>query len=514
MEWYGDSVTVPDGVWVLVPELLLLLGALITYTAGRIRKQRGSLLIGSIATLFAFASLAMLLTAIPAVLAGEIPSVTLHPTGIRLALDPLALFLGCAGTTLLCITCLYSIRDLEADADAEKYYALLLLMVAGVVGIGLAQDLFNMYVFFELMAIASFPLVAYHTGAWEPVRAATKYAIMSAVGSVTALLGISFVFVYAGTLEMDGIGPALDSIAPGTIQSIILIAGGFMVAGFGVKAAIVPFHTWLPDAHSVAPSGISAMLSGIIIEAGLIALIKSLIPLSGLDTHLSFGLTLALFAAVTMCMGNLIALKQRDLKRMLACSSIAHMGYIMLGFAFGMGLSGQGTGLGFTGGLYHILGHMFMKGGAFLCVGAFIYAIQAKNLDEMKGIGRALPLIGIPYTLCILSLNGVPPMTGFISELFICRAGIGLGGLGVVFVLIMLVNIVISIGYYFPSINVVMLSGEKGAKVTTMRPVPLFMQAMILIIALFVIILGIFPQLGLQIVSPAAAFLHGWFPAI
>ena len=165
-------------------------------------------------------------------------------------------------------------------------------------------------------------------------------------------------------------GRALNLVAPATMPGVVLISGGLMIAGFGVKAALVPLHTWLPDAHSAAPSGVSAMLSGIIIEAGFIALIKALIPLSGQTTHVSFGLVLALLAVFTMCTGNLIALQQRDLKRMLACSSIAQVGYIMLGFAFGMGLYGQGTELGFTGGLYHILGHAFMKGGAFLCAGA------------------------------------------------------------------------------------------------------------------------------------------------
>ena len=500
-----------DAVWVVLPEFLLLFGALTTYTFGRIRRRRWSRSAGGIATLFAIATLGVLATAIPVVLGGKIPSVSVTPGGIRLALDPLALLLGCAGTGLLIISSLYSIRYLEVEKGTEKYYALLLLMGAGVLGIGLAQDLFNMYVFFELMAIASFPLVAYHTSTWEPVKAGTRYALMSATGSVTALFGISTLFIYTGTLQMDGIGPALSSVAPGTVRSIVLMAGGLVMAGFGVKAAIVPFHTWLPDAHSAAPSGISAMLSGIVIEAGFIAIIKALSPLSGLATQLSFGFTLALFAALTMTVGNLIALKQRDLKRMLACSSIAQMGYIMLAFAFGMGLSGKGTELGFIGGLYHILGHVFMKGGAFLCAGAFLYAIRTRNLDEMKGIGKILPLVGIPYTLCVLALNGMPPMTGFVSELFIIRAGIESGGIAMVFVLLMLGNIVISLGYYIPSINAIMFSKEEGPKLTGMRPVPFLMQVTILIATLFILILGIFPQAGLGIVSPAAAYLYNRF---
>jgi proton-translocating NADH-quinone oxidoreductase chain N len=500
-----------DEVRVVLPEVLLLTGALATYTVGRLGGRRWSRASGGIAMLFAIAALGLLVAAIPVVQGGKIPSVTLYPGGIRLALDPLALLLGITGTLLLVLSGLYSIRYLEPEKGTEKFHALLLLMAAGILGIGLAQDLFNMYIFFELMAVASFPLVAYHTGTWEPVKAGTRYALMSATGSVTALFGISTLFLYAGTLDLDGIGPALSSVEPATVQSIILVAGGLMVAGFGVKAALVPFHTWLPDAHSVAPSGISAMLSGIIIEAGLIAVVKALMPLSGPLTHLSFGLTLALFAALTMTVGNFIALRQRDLKRMLACSSIAQMGYIMLAFAFGMGLSGKGTELGFIGGLYHILGHAFMKGGAFLCAGAFLHATGTRDLGEMKGIGRALPVVGIPYTLCVLALNGMPPMTGFVSEIFICRAGIDTGGAGILFVFLMLANIVISLGYYIPSINTIMFSTERGPGLSGMRPVPFLMQAMILAATLLVLLLGIFPQLGLSIVSPAATFLQSRF---
>jgi formate hydrogenlyase subunit 3/multisubunit Na+/H+ antiporter MnhD subunit len=214
-----------------------------------------------------------------------------------------------------------------------------------------------------------------------------------------------------------------------------------------------------------------------------------------------------------MSVGNLIALKQRDLKRMLACSSIAQMGYIMLAFAFGMGLSGKGTELGFIGGLYHILGHAFMKGGAFLCAGALLYAIGTRNLDEMKGIGKILPLVGIPYMLCVLALNGMPPMTGFVSELFIIRAGIDSGGLGILFVFVMLGNIVLSLGYYIPSINTIMFSKREGPEMTGVRPVPALMLGTIAIATLFTLLLGIFPQVVLGIVSPAAAYLyHSFFP--
>jgi formate hydrogenlyase subunit 3/multisubunit Na+/H+ antiporter MnhD subunit len=155
-----------------------------------------------------------------------------------------------------------------------------------------------------------------------------------------------------------------------------------------------------------------------------------------------------------------------------------------------------------------------MKGGAFLCAGAFLYATRTRNLDEMKGIGRLLPAVGIPYVLCILALSGMPPMAGFVSELLICRAGIDVGGAGILLVVLMLANIVISLGYYLPSINIIMFSDSTATEATGIRPVPPLMLAMICIAAVFTLILGLVPQVGLAIVSPAAAFLHGWFPAL
>ncbi len=273
---------------------------------------------------------------------------------------------------------------------------------------------------------------------------------------------------------------------------------------------MVPFHTWLPDAHSAAPSGISAMLSGIVIQAGLVALIKAIQPLAVLEVT-SFGLTLALFASISMFVGNLIALKQRDLKRMLAYSSIAQMGYILLGFAFGIGIGGKGVALGFIGGLYLILGHAFMKGGAFLCAGAIIYAIGTRDFEEMKGIGRLLPSIGVPYAVLALALSGLPPMVGFVSELFICTAGVNVTGWGLVFVVILLINVVISVGYYVPSINTIVFSKKMGTKVYDVRSVPPLMVGTIVLMAAMTLVLGIYPQIGMAIVKPAADYLFHLF---
>jgi proton-translocating NADH-quinone oxidoreductase chain N len=496
---------------VLYPILVLLLGALLSYILGKVAKRYTKYVSGGVAAAASSSAMGLFLFMSQRAAVGESLSVSFISGGVQFALNPLALFLSLIGIFHSFILGLYSIRYMEHETGLEKYFALMLLMTAGIIGIALAQDLFDMYVFFELMAVASFALVAFQKQRWEPIEAGTKYAIMSTVGSIIALFGISTIFLYAGTLQFDKIGAGLNATAPGAITTTILMAGGLMIIGFGVKAAVVPFHTWLPDAHSAAPIPIHAFLSGIVIQSALVALIKAIQPLAALGVALSFGLTLALFASVSMFVGNLIALKQRDLKRMLAYSSIAQMGYILLGFAFGMGIGGHGVELGFTGGLYQILGHAYMKSGAFLCVGGIMYAIGTSDLEKMRGVGRTLPLIGLSYSLLALALSGLPPTVGFVSELLICMAGATIRGWGLVFVVILIINIVLSVGYYVPTINTIMFSQKMGNKVKDVKPVPRLMVGAILLMTAITLVLGIYPQLGMKIVQPAAEYLFHLF---
>jgi formate hydrogenlyase subunit 3/multisubunit Na+/H+ antiporter MnhD subunit len=237
-------------------------------------------------------------------------------------------------------------------------------MVAGIVGIGLATDFLILYLFYELMSIPSYALVVFRRHEWMAIEAGMKYIVMGAVGSAFAFFGISLVYFQAGTITFNYL---IGMIGTTPILQAALL---FLIIGFGVKAAIVPLHTWLPDAHSAAPSGISAMLSGIVIGAGFFTMLRSLLVFTG--TGLAVGELLIIIALLTMSVGNLMAFsqlwhKQSDLKRILAYSSVAQMGYIILGI--GVGLA-YGIRVGFEGGLFHIMTHAFMKGLAFLCAGA------------------------------------------------------------------------------------------------------------------------------------------------
>ena len=422
-----------------------------------------------------------------------------------LTMNALSVLLALIALILGTIVCLYSITYMEHDKGQEYYYPLLLLLIAGIVGIGLATDFLVLYLFFELMSIPSYALVVFRRHEWMAIEAGMKYIVMGGVGSALAFFGISLVYLQTGTLSFSLLIGSL------TTTPVLQLALLFLVIGFGVKAAIVPLHTWLPDAHSAAPSGISAILSGIVIAAGFFTMLRSILIFTG--TGLAVGQLLIVIALLSMSVGNLMAYsqlshKQIDLKRILAYSSVAQMGYIVLGV--GVGLA-YGIRIGFEGGLFHIMTHAFMKGLAFLCAGAIIHQLGTRYLDEMQGIGHSMKTTGFTFTLALLALAGIPPLSGFMSEWMVFSAGIltygVIGWWGIAIAVIALLNALLSLGYYLPIIKTLYSNVEnKGILKKAKDPNPVMLCAMILLAAI-TIILGIWPELGLRAVKPAVDIL-------
>lgn len=416
----------------------------------------------------------------------------LHP-------DSLGVFLGFVAIGLGALVSIFSMGYMEHKDTIGKFYALLLIMITGIVGIGMAGDLFNLFVFFEVMTIPSYILVAFEKEKWEPIEAAMKYIIMSAFGSLMALMGISIIFMNTGRLDLATlVNYTVDMDSMKSISAVCLI-----MVGFGVKAAIVPLHSWLPDAHSAAPSGISAMLSGIIIQAGLIAMIKVLAVLPGVNS----GVVLIIFGIISMFVGNFIAITQKDLKRMLAYSSIAQMGYIVIGIGLAFVYPSTAGVYGIRGSFFHILNHAIIKGGAFLCAGAVIYSIGTRDLEEMRGIGQKIPIIGVAFAFFALALAGVPPLNGFISKFFICRAGIDAGGWGILATVLIILNSAISLVYYLPAINKILFSQDVSEKAMNAKKLPTSIIIPIIIMVILTVLFGIFPQLGLKLVEPVVGLM-------
>jgi proton-translocating NADH-quinone oxidoreductase chain N len=481
---------------------------MLSMAASRAAIERGDRRSGGIVA-FGFSATALAVTVYAA---GEVWSsgpILFTLGGSTLHFDALSVLMSVTALGLLSAVSLYSVKYMEEDKGTDIYYALLLLMVAGIVGISMATDLLVLFVFFELMCIPSYALVAFRKDKWESVEAGLKYIMMSAVGSVIALFGISLVYMEAGTLSYSSLAGVL---AGGAMSKMAIL---MLALGFGFKAALAPMHTWLPDAHSAAPSGISAMLSGIVIQAGLFAMVRALLVFAGTDV--SYGGLLIVMALITMTVGNIMAYVQyayqkADLKRILAYSSVAQMGYISLGVGIGLEFASyNNAGLsGFQGGMFHILTHAFMKGLAFLCAGAIIHELGTRDVKCMKGVGHSMKITGFCLSIALLSLAGAPPLSGFMSEWLIFRGAMDaspyIGSWSVAIVGIALFNTLLALGYYLPTIKSIYLRGKTKAVLAAKDPSPL-MLAPIVALAAATIALGVWPELGLRFVQPAVDLL-------
>jgi multicomponent Na+:H+ antiporter subunit D len=385
----------------------------------------------------------------------------------------------------------YSIAYMKKESGVPLYFTLLLAMIGGMVGVVFAGDLFTLFVFWELMCISSYVLVAFIKGAGESVEASFKYLIMSGAGSATVLLGISVLYGMSGTLNFEGLALAFGE-AP--FDPWLLFVSLMVLAGFGVKAAIVPLHTWLPDAHSVAPSPISALLSGVVIEVGVLALCRTCFS-ALMPVQAQWLSILAVLSVITMFVGNILPLVQGDVKRLLAYSSIGHIGYMLVGLSIG-------TQLALTGTFLHIFNHALMKGVAFLCAGAIIYTLGTRQMDEMAGIGRKMPVTAIAFSISLLALLGLPPMNGFISELTLVTAAFQAGStwLGA----IIIVNSVLSSAFYLRVIRVI-LQPATSEKVKAAKEAPLIMLIPILVMAAMIIIFGLWPDPVMKLMQESAA---------
>ena len=493
---------------------LPLISSPIVYLAGRLGSHdvtlhRRSYLVRVIALIAVLLAWVPFLFSAQTFLSGGVLEVRVET--IRLSIDGISMLT--TGTVLLLgtLVILFSGSYMMEEVGEEKYYAMLLAMMGLMIGLVTASDLFNLWVWFEGMAISSYLLVAFYREQSASLEAGMKYLVQSATGSVLVLIGIAIVLAQAGTLDMADIAAA---VAGGDVNRLaILGAGALFVIGFGVKVALVPLHTWLPDAHSQAPSGISAMLSGVVIEIGLIAMLRALAVLAG--TSNSWGGILLGFGALNILYGNLMALRQTVVKRLLAYSSLSHVGYILVGL--GIALS-AGVTLGAQGAFFHLFNHMLMKGLAFLAVGALMYGLflqndshAALNVNDLAGAAQKYPVVALALSIAVLGLGGMPPLSGFMSKWQIFVAGFETQNTWILALMIfMALNSVMSLGYYAPLVNL-MYRKEPSHAVLAGKPLTWTLSLTLIVMMSLVILLGFFPTLMDWLTVPAAQRLMTMF---
>ncbi len=336
------------------------------------------------------------------------------PIGINLVLDAFTSFMLIMVSLVALTSLMYSVKYMRRFDRDWRYYSLFMILVVGMNGVVVTGDLFNLFVFMEIALFAALALVAYGGQAHE-FEASFKYAVMASISASLILLAIAVVYSATSTLGLATISLSLARQSP----LLVLWVGGLFLAGFGLKAAAMPFHAWLPDAHSSAPSPISAMLSGVLIKTlGVYVLIRLFYNVLGaprlfLDIFLGLG-------AVSILAGVLLAVGQWDIKRLLAYHSISQIGYIFLAM-------GLGTTLGMAGAVYHMINHAVFKSLLFYNAGALETALGTRDLREMGNVSKLLPVTSGTSMIASLSISGIPPFNGFFSKLMIIVAAVQAG---------------------------------------------------------------------------------------
>ncbi len=426
------------------------------------------------------------------------------PYGIELRFDEYSVVIA-----VICLigwfAVLYSFRYTEwlralAKERVPYYYALLLLNIGGMIGLCVTGDLFNLYVFLEILSLSAYALVAI-SGEPLAAMAAFKYLLMGVISSLIVLMAIGFLLAYTGSLNMADVSARLALPAE---QAPAALALGAFAVGFMVKAAIFPVHIWLPDAHAIAPSPISAVLSGLVVKIGIIGQLRvyQIYYGSGVFDLSLLNQVLVWLGAISILMGAFFAIFQEDIKLMLAYSTISNVGYIVMGF-------GLATENAVMGGAVHVLNHALIKATLFLAAGAFIYETGYRTLYDLRGVGRTMPMTGAAMVLGALSIVGIPPTVGFLCKWYIALGAFDAGQASFGFALVF--GALFIFIYYVRMLNALYFQTPVNDKVRNAKDPPPSMLVPIIVLAALCLIMGVggLGNVPLDFIEPATLRMLG-----
>ncbi|GAA0723305.1 monovalent cation/H+ antiporter subunit D family protein [Clostridium malenominatum] len=365
------------------------------------------------------------------------------PIGIEFYVGLIECIMGILFTFVAIMVLWYSIYNIHHDISKDKinlYYLLVNILVGSLLGIVFSNDIFNVFVFIEIGNLASCGIVVIKDKK-ENIKAGMKYLIMSCLGSGLVLMGIAFLYSITGHLNMTYMHEVLAQNYMDYSKIITIVLGLFTV-GLGVKSAMFPLHTWLPDAHSNAPTSSSALLSSLVLKGYVWFFIKVLYRIFGKEIIVNFPIlnVVLLLGSLGMILGSIFAIYQKNIKRVIAYSTVAQMGYIF--FALGLGE------LGLAIAVFHIIGHAVTKAALFLCAGSIIQSTGFKNLEDLRGIGREMPYTLGLFFVASLSMIGIPVLPGFISKWYLALASIETNRIMLIGVI--LISSLLNAVYYFP----------------------------------------------------------------
>ncbi len=463
---------------IVIPLIASFLVVLLRLVRPKVDISKSCGIISIIATSISFV---LLLNLLPTVWRGGMITYSLGnwppPLGISLAVDGLSAFVALTGSFISLMAIIYSLAYKEYEA---RYYSLLLLLIAGMLGVILTGDIFNMYVFFELLSVASIGLIALG-GEEKALTASLNYLFISSVGVLFFLMGIGLLYGYTGTLNLAHLSEKLPPIFEIQPAKIVLPIS-LLLTGAAIKSALIPLHVWLPDAHSYAPSPISAILSGFMVKVGIYMIIRISYLLQG---SLSFRDVYLWMGGISALGGVLIALTQYDIKRILAFHTISQLGYISLAW-------GVGTSWARSASILHLFNHALFKSSLFLCAGSVIYITDLRDVREIRGLGRRTPILAAACIVASLSISGIPLFNGFVSKSLISYS-LNEDLLGKIVITLAGIGTVAS----FFKLNQIFFGRTRGE---IKRKISYWMYIPMLFLALLCILFGIFPHLGLRLV--------------
>lgn len=412
------------------------------------------------------------------------------PIRIGLKIDPFSLFFILMTTTLVLIFYLFSIQYIEENERKNYFTVLFISMVAGMMGLLVANDLFTFFVFLEILSISSAALVAFRTERKHPPYAGYKYMFVSAVATSFFLLGIAFLYAQYGSFNIDYLKEAIR----GTLLDKIAIV--LLIIPLAMKSGVVPMHMWIPDTYSEAPAPISAMvkLGSLICLYGLFRISFSF-GLSHAHVSYPLGVLFTVFGVLSMFVGVTQALIQKDVKRLMAFHAVSQVGYMLLGMGVGLSVVKSGDAsfalfgkVAMIGGLLHVVNNALYKGLLFLTSGILVRHFKTRNLDAMHGLAHYDIFTTVVFIIAALAISGIPPFNGFVSKIIIYESVFQYNPV------LTLIAVFVSI-LTLASFMKVFYSAFLGMP-SNRRPIeqPVLIKCSMLLLAVFIVIIGIFPQ--------------------
>ena len=488
------DITTVSSVKLLITLLVPLIGTLGVMFMGKNENIREG--ISSVSSIILFLLVASM---IPTVLSGKtlifhmfsiLPGVT-----VTLRADAMSMIFALVASSLWTIAVFYSMGYMRAHHEhaQTRFNACFALAIFGAIGVAFSDNLFTLYLFYEIVSICTYPLVAHHQDA-EGYNGARKYIIyLTTTAKAFLLPALILIYVLTGTLDF---APNISTgiFPPDVNKSLVIMLYIFCLFGFA-KNGVMPFHHWLPGAM-VAPTPVSALLHAVaVVKVGVFCTTRVMLYVFGVDTMhaLNLGIPTAYFVGFTVIMASVLALSKNNLKERLAYSTISQLSYIIMGVALL-------TPAGIDGGLIHIVNHAFAKITLFFCAGAIYIAAHKKDISDMGGLGKTMPFTFGAFAIASLSMIGAPPVGGFVTKWNLLVGSIQAHQIGIL--LILIASTMLNVGYFAP-ITIKAFFGKRpeGETFQGIKEAPLSMLIPILIACTVSVLLGIFPNFMMQFVK-------------